>query len=276
MAERLSGVNCGRCSEPSPRIRDPRGQRDTALLAVLYGTGVRRSEAVALDLSDYTPERGELRVRSGKGRKERIVYVAAGTAEALAAWLAIRGEGPGALFHPITKGGQVLSEQRLGDGAVRRILRRRARQAGIAVLSPTTCAARSWVIKDLSPGAPVPPILPPQGRLPVLDKAKFPGSFAADVEAEKAAFLADSQVPWGVRALNGTICELAWKAKPSWYLVVTEGRMIPPAAQRAMAKRAGSAVVKLKGSHAIYVSQPEPVAVLIEQAAKGVTAAAGA
>ena len=124
------------------------------------------------------------------------------------------------------------------------------------------------------PVLPVPPILPPQDGYLFLDKAKFPSSFAADVDTEKAAFMADSQVPWGVGALSGTISEPAWKAKPSWYLVVTEDKMIPPLAQRAMSKRAGSAVVEVKGSHAIYVSQPGAVAALIEQAAKGVKAAA--
>ena len=104
-----------------------------------------------------------------------------------------------------------------------------------------------------------------------LDKAKFPSSFAADVDAEKAAFMADSQVPWGVEALSGTISEAAWKTKPSWYLVATEDKMIPPPAQRFMSKRAGSTVVEVAGSHAIYVSQPNAVAKLIETAAKGVT-----
>src|SRR6266436_5646065 len=84
----------------------------------------------------------------------------------------------------------------------------------------------SSLIKDPPPGAPVPPILPPQDGYLFLDKAKFPASFAADVEAEKAAFMADSQVPWGVEALGGVISEPAWKSKPSWYLVVTEDRMI--------------------------------------------------
>ena len=119
------------------------------------------------------------------------------------------------------------------------------------------------------PGAPVPPILPPQDGYLFLDKAKFPASFAADVAAERAAFMADSQVPWGVAALSGSISEPAWKAKPSWYLVATDDRMIPPAAQRAMSKRAGSTVVEAKGSHAIYVSQPQAVASLIKKAAQG-------
>jgi pimeloyl-ACP methyl ester carboxylesterase len=128
----------------------------------------------------------------------------------------------------------------------------------------------SSLIKDPPPGAPVPPILPPQDGYLFLDKAKFPSSFAADVDAEKAAFMADSQVPWGVEALSGTIREAAWKTKPSWYLVATEDRMIPPPAQRFMSKRAGSTVVEVAGSHAIYVSQPKAVARLIEQAARGI------
>ena len=142
----------------------------------------------------------------------------------------------------------------------------------ITAFAPEKGESVASLIKDPPPGAPVPPILPPQDGYLFLDKAKFPASFAADVDAEKAAFMADSQLPWGVEALSGTISEPAWKAKPSWYLVVPEDRMIPPAAQRAMSKRAGSAVVEVKGSHAIYVSNPEVVAALIEKAAKGVKA----
>src|SRR3989454_591211 len=142
----------------------------------------------------------------------------------------------------------------------------------IAAFAPDKGESVGTLIKDPPPGAPVPPILPPQDGFLFLDKAKFPASFAADVDPEKAAFMADSQIPWGVDALSGTIRETAWKAKASWYVVVTEDRMIPPAAQRAMYKRAGSAVVEVKGSHAIYVSNPEVVAALIEKAAKGVKA----
>jgi pimeloyl-ACP methyl ester carboxylesterase len=138
----------------------------------------------------------------------------------------------------------------------------------ITAFAPDKGESVASLIKDPPPGAPVPPILPPQDGYLFLDKAKFPASFAADVDAEKAAFMADSQVPWGVDALSGTISEPAWKIKPSWYLVVTEDKMIPPDAQRAMSKRAGSVVVEVQGSHAIYVSQPEVVAALIEQAAK--------
>ena len=130
------------------------------------------------------------------------------------------------------------------------------------------------LIKDPQPGAPVPPILPPQDGYLFLDSAKFPASFAADVDAEKAAFMADSQVPWGVAALSGKISEPAWKTKPSWYLIVTDDKMIPADAQRFMSKRAGSTVAEVGGSHAIYVSQPKVVAALVEQAAKSVKTAA--
>jgi pimeloyl-ACP methyl ester carboxylesterase len=143
----------------------------------------------------------------------------------------------------------------------------------ITAFAPDKGESVASLIKDPPPGVPVPPILPPQEGYLFLDKAKFPASFAADVDPEEAAFMANSQVPWGVEALGGTITEPAWKAKPSWYLVVTEDKMIPPAAQRLMAKRAGAAVTEVKGSHAIYVSQPAVVADLIEQAANGVKAA---
>jgi len=147
----------------------------------------------------------------------------------------------------------------------------------IAALAPDKGESVSTLIKDPPPGAPAPPILPPQDGYLFLDKKKFPASFAADVDSEKAAFMADSQVPWGLDALNGTISEPAWKTKPSWYLVATEDKMIPPQAQRFMSKRAGSTVVEVPGSHAIYVSQPNAVAGLIEKAAREVrTAAASA
>jgi len=143
----------------------------------------------------------------------------------------------------------------------------------ITAFVPDAGESVATLIKDPPPGAPVPPILPPQDGYLFLDRAKFPASFAADVDAEKAAFMADSQVPWGVAALSGKISEPAWKAKPSWYLIATDDKMIPPDAQRAMSKRAGSTVVEVKGSHAIYVSQASAVAALIEQAAKKVKAA---
>jgi pimeloyl-ACP methyl ester carboxylesterase len=141
----------------------------------------------------------------------------------------------------------------------------------IAAFAPDKGESVESLIKNPPPGAPVPPILPPQDGYLFLDKAKFRASFAADVSEARAAFLADSQVPWGVAALSGTVSEPAWKTKPSWYLVATEDKMIPPAAQRQMAARAGSIVADAAGTHAIYISKPEAVAALIATAAKSVS-----
>jgi len=144
----------------------------------------------------------------------------------------------------------------------------------IAAFVPDKGESVSTLIKDPLPGEPVPPILPPQDGFLFLDKSKFAESFAADVDEEKAAFMADSQVPWGVEALNGAVSEPAWRIKPSWYLVATDDKMIPPSAQRLMSERAGATTVEVGGSHTIFVSQPDAVARLIEEAAKGVKAAA--
>lgn len=140
----------------------------------------------------------------------------------------------------------------------------------IAAFAPDKGESVAALIKDPPPGASVPPILPPQDGYLLLDRDKFAASFAADVDEEKAEFMADSQVPWGVEALNGAITQPAWKTKPSWYLVTTDDKMIPPPAQRSMSQRAGATTIEVKGSHAVYVSKPDPVAALIEQAAKSV------
>jgi len=139
----------------------------------------------------------------------------------------------------------------------------------IAAFAPDRGESVASLIKDPPPGAPVPPILPPQDGYLTLDKAKFAASFAADVDSTKAEFMANSQVPWGLEALNGAVSEPAWRKKPSWYLIATDDKMIPPPAQQAMSKRAGASVVEVKGSHAVYVSQPRAVAALIEKAATG-------
>ncbi|MFI1768570.1 alpha/beta fold hydrolase [Streptomyces sp. NPDC020800] len=142
--------------------------------------------------------------------------------------------------------------------------------AYIAAFAPDTGESVSSLIADPPPGAPVPPILPPQDGFLFLDRDRFAASFAADVPEELAAFMADSQVPWGVDALEGTVSEPAWQAKPSWYLVATDDRMIPPAAQRAMSERAKAIVSETPASHAVYVSRPAVVAAVIARAAQGV------
>ena len=135
----------------------------------------------------------------------------------------------------------------------------------IAAFAPDKGESVNTLIADPPPGAPVPPILPPQEGFLFLDRDKFHASFAADVPAEQAVFMADSQVPWGVDALGGTISEAAWRSKPSWYLLTTEDRMIPPQAQREMSGRAGSTVEEAAASHSIYVSQPAAVAELVKK-----------
>jgi pimeloyl-ACP methyl ester carboxylesterase len=141
----------------------------------------------------------------------------------------------------------------------------------IAAFAPDRGESVNTLIANPPPGAPVPPILPPQDGFLFLDREKFAGSFAADVDPDLAAFMADAQVPWGVDALAGAITEPAWRSKPSWYLVTTEDRMIPPDAQRFMSQRANTQVVETAASHSVYVSQPEAVAALIETAIKAVT-----
>jgi pimeloyl-ACP methyl ester carboxylesterase len=137
----------------------------------------------------------------------------------------------------------------------------------IAAFVPDKGESVNTLIGGFPTDVPGPPILPPQDGFLLLDREKFHDSFAGDVDAELAAFMADSQVPWGFDALGGTITEAAWRSKPSWYLLTTEDRMIPPPAQREMSARAGSTVEEAAGSHAIYVSQPAAVADLVKKAA---------
>ena len=138
----------------------------------------------------------------------------------------------------------------------------------IAAFAPDKGESVATLIKNPAPGAPVPPILPPQDGFLLLDKTKFAASFAADLPKDQADFMANAQVPWGLEALNGTVSEAAWRSKPSWYLVATDDKMIPPDAQRAMSKRAVARTSEARGSHAVYVSNPEVVANLIMAAAQ--------
>ncbi|MEV4449190.1 alpha/beta fold hydrolase [Streptomyces mirabilis] len=139
----------------------------------------------------------------------------------------------------------------------------------VAAFAPDKGKSVGSLTVDPPPGVPVPPILPPKDGFLFLDREEFSASFAGDLPADRTAFLADSQVPWGVDALGGRVTEPAWRHKPSWYLVADDDRMIPPPAQRAMAERTGASVVEVPGSHAIYESRPDAVADLIKRAATG-------
>ena len=141
----------------------------------------------------------------------------------------------------------------------------------ISAFAPDKGESVNTLIADPPPGAPVAPIRPRGDGYLFLDRELFHASFAADVSPDEAAFMADSQVPWGVAALGGAVTEPAWRVKPSWYLVASEDHMIPPPAQRAMSERAGATVAEVAASHAVYVSQPEAVATLIAEAAEAVS-----
>jgi pimeloyl-ACP methyl ester carboxylesterase len=141
--------------------------------------------------------------------------------------------------------------------------------AYIAAFAPDKGESVNTLIANPPPGAPEPPILPPTDGFLFLDRDKFHASFAGDLPAEQATFMAHSQVPWGVDALDGTITDPAWVIKPSWYLLTTQDRMIPPPAQNFMAERAGATVTEVSASHSVYLSQPTAVAALIRQAAAG-------
>ena len=164
-------------------------------------------------------------------------------------------------------GGAVITEAGTHDSVIGLVY--------ITAFAPDKGESVSALIADPPPGAPVPPILPPQDGFLFLDREKFAASFAADVPANTAAFMADSQVPWGVEALNGAVSDPAWRSRPSWYLLVTDDRMIPLPAQRAMAERAGATTTEVPGSHAIYVSKPAVVADLITRAAQSLDETAG-
>lgn len=139
----------------------------------------------------------------------------------------------------------------------------------IAAFAPDKSESVNTLISDPPAGAPVPPILPPDEGFLFLDREQFADSFAGDLPRAQAEFMADSQVPWGVGALTGAVSQPAWRSKPSWYLVATDDRMIPPPAQLAMADRIGAQTVEVAASHSVYVSQPDAVADLIRQAARG-------
>lgn len=137
----------------------------------------------------------------------------------------------------------------------------------IAAFAPDKGESVNTLIAGFPADGPQPPILPPQDGFLFLDRDKFHASFADDLPAGQAAFMADSQVPWGVDALGGTISEAAWRIKPSKYLLTTQDRMIPPPAQHGMAERIGATITEVSASHSVYVSQPQAVASLIKQAA---------
>ena len=136
----------------------------------------------------------------------------------------------------------------------------------LAAFAPDVGESVAKLAEKPVPGEPQAPLLPPRDGFLIVDPAQFPAAFAADVDVPTATFMAAAQVPWGLNAVGGTITSAAWKSKPSYYLVATEDHMVPPTAQRSMARRSGATITEIRSSHAVMMSHPDEVAMLIEAA----------
>lgn len=166
------------------------GARDGALLALLWACGLRRSEVASLDLADYNLATGELRVRHGKGRRERLVWVTNGAAAAMADWLALRGDQAGALFHPVNKGGTI-QRRRMTAQAVYDMLAKRADEAHVAPFSPHDLR-RTFVSSLLEAGADIATVARLAGHANVQTTARYD---RRPEEAKRAA-AAKLHFPW--------------------------------------------------------------------------------
>jgi integrase/recombinase XerD len=149
----------------------PMGRRDAALLAILYGTGLRRSEVVNLNLQDYDSTTGALIVRAGKGNKDRQLFAGSGAAQAMREWIATRGDAPGPLFLPINKSGRLVA-RRLSDKAIVHILKERAAEADIKSFSPHDLR-RSFISGLLSSGVDLVTVSAMAGHASVTTTAKY-------------------------------------------------------------------------------------------------------
>lgn len=138
----------------------------------------------------------------------------------------------------------------------------------LAAFAPDIGESIMKLAETPTPGEPGAPLLSPVDGFVIVDPAKFPDAFAADVDPSITRFMAIAQVPWGLQALSTPLSKAAWKSKPAIYLVATQDRMIPPTAQRVMAGRARAAVTEIRSSHAVMLSHSAEVASLIEKAAE--------
>jgi len=137
----------------------------------------------------------------------------------------------------------------------------------LAAFAPDAGESVEKIATTPTPGEDKAPLLPPRDGFLLIDPAKFPTSFAPDVDKTKTVFMANAQVPWGLGAIGATITKPAWKEKPTFFMVTTKDRIIPPSQQRAMSARTGGKVVEIDSSHAVMLSHPQDVAAFIIKAA---------
>lgn len=136
----------------------------------------------------------------------------------------------------------------------------------LAAFAPDAGESVAKLAETPIPGEPGAPLLPPKDGFLIVDPAKFPAAFAGDVDLATTTFLANAQTPWGLGAVGGVVTTAAWKSKPSYFLITTQDRVVPPTAQRTMACRAGGKTTEIASSHAVMVSHPVEVAAFIESA----------
>jgi pimeloyl-ACP methyl ester carboxylesterase len=139
----------------------------------------------------------------------------------------------------------------------------------LAAFAPDAGESVAQLASKPVPGEPGAPLLPPTDGFLLVDPAKFPAAFASGADPATARFMAAAQVPWGLEAVEAKIGNPAWRSKPSYLMITTEDRMIPPTTLRMMAKRTGGASVEVKSSHAVMLVHPQIVAKFIEDAAVG-------
>lgn len=139
--------------------------------------------------------------------------------------------------------------------------------AGLVYVAAFVPDVGESVEKLIAGGAP-PPVQPSADGFLFFDLKVFPQAFAQDLTPDQGRFLAAAQVPPAAAAFATPVSNASWKNRRSWYVLATEDRIIPPAAQRQMAARAQAQITEVAGSHAVYVSQPKAVADAIDAAAK--------
>jgi len=149
----------------------PAGARDAAMIALLYSCGLRREESVSLNLGNYDPDSGDLKILQAKRNKQRIAYLVNGAARAMADWLSLRGGDPGPLFWPINKGGR-LANRRMSTQAVYNMLAKRGCEAGVKNFSPHDFR-RTFVSDLLEAGADISTVAKMAGHASVTTTARY-------------------------------------------------------------------------------------------------------